>query len=47
VKGKKADAIRWWSAAYPLGPVKASSPASQSELVALGENWNKKPPFPS
>lgn len=47
VGAKKGEATLWWSAAYPLAPIKAVSPTTQNELVALGENWNKRPPFPA
>ena len=46
--GKKTgEATRWWSASYPLGPVKSTGPNGETAFVAMGENWNKRPPFPS
>jgi hypothetical protein len=46
--GKKSgEATRWWSSTYPLGFVKATGPAGDSELLASGDNWAKRPPFPS
>ncbi len=47
IGGKKGDAIRWWSAAYPLGPVKSTSATLQTEAVKAGDDWNKRPPLPS
>lgn len=45
--GKKAEVTRWWSASYPLGPIKSTSPATQTEAVKAGDDWTKRPPFPS
>jgi len=45
--GKKVEAVRWWSAVYPLGPLKSTTPALQTESVKAGDDWTKRPPFPS
>ena len=44
--GKKGDATRWVSMAYPLGPVKAIGAAGQVEAVKAGDNWGNRPPLP-
>jgi len=43
--GKKTDVTRWWSASYPLGPIKSSSPAVLTEAIKAGDDWTKRPPF--
>jgi hypothetical protein len=45
--GKKGEAVRSWSAAYPLGFVRAEGPTLRSEAAHAGDDWNKRPPFPS
>ena len=47
VGGKKIDAVRWWSAQYPLGPIKSARGENLTEAVRTGEDWNRRPPFPS
>jgi hypothetical protein len=46
VGGKRADATRWWSLAYPLGPIKSTSAAAQLETVRAGDSWGNRPPLP-
>ncbi len=45
--GKSTGVVRWWSALYPLGPIKSTSDALVTEAVKAGEDWNRRPPFPS
>jgi hypothetical protein len=45
--GKKTAATRWWSAPFPLGPVKSEGGSGSSAAVHAGDNWNNRPPFPA
>ena len=45
--GKESGVIRWWSPLYPLGPIKSTGDALVTEAVKAGEDWNRRPPFPS
>jgi hypothetical protein len=45
--GKKSDAVRWWSPACPPGLIKSTSSTSLTEVVKAGDDWTKRPPFPS
>ena len=45
--GKQADAVRWWCPLYPLGPLKSTSGTTVTSAVNAGEDWTKRPPFPS
>jgi len=45
--GKTVEATRWWSLAYPLGWIKSVGPSGQVESVKAGDDWTKRPPFPS
>ena len=45
--GKKAAATRWWSPLYPMGPIKSVSGPVTIEAVKAGDDWTKRPPFPS
>ena len=47
VGGKTVEATRWWTASYPLGSIKSTSPSHQVESVKAGDDWTKRPPFPS
>ena len=45
--GKTVPAVRWWSSAYPLGPLKSSTETTETEAVNAGDDWTKRPSFPS
>jgi hypothetical protein len=45
--GKKTDAVRSWSALYPMGPIKSANKTASTEAVRAGDDWTKRPPFPS
>jgi hypothetical protein len=45
--GKTTAVTRWWSSAFPLGPVKTAGGATTVEAVKAGDNWGNRPPFPT
>jgi hypothetical protein len=46
VGGKKAEVTRWWSAPFPLGWIKSTSPTVQVEALKAGDDWTKRPSLP-